>query len=695
MVSHSKFALSHALCRERVCFGCFGRADRCFQDNPVLKASISKYFKISFDEGGPFDLRNPQVPLGICSSCRLKISTASDGEHGVLANQSFSFVGDVSACETSKCVICQIVKNTKVSNLRQNGIGKGKIRKAKVKTFTTAITCTGCLSIISKGVKHHCTEATLASQIKKKLDDPSSGKAGEVVASSVLKKAPRSADGQISLKQASGRPLKVTPGKASPDPSPPKGKVSVSKVLEFQVNKDLGDGQTRDFCTFINKQFGKGTVEKDFQKKLSLAYKFFEKDFICSPTSFCTNGQTPTIFESFLVHVPSLSDFVLKILQKRGSDPQAYSIKLGVDKGQGILKFTLTLVPKGSEDDVNGYTENCFAKQGVNDIFLVAVCSGVEENHYNLRTILNMIKAFECGDVIFTGDLKVINMLCGIQAHSCMHPCYACTQHKDHLDQDSCLRTVESTLANFDNYQNSSRTAAECQAQNNVKNFPIISLLSPTQGSLPLLFLIPPPELHLMLGPFKDFFNATLEIFPEAVQWPQEIFKNQKPYHGGEFVGNDCRDLLKNVDTLERLAYKYSKLQALQFVRLFRAFRDVIKSCFGGELHQDYLDRIDEFKTSLFATGMRITPKMHIIIFHIPQWCGHFKKSLGLYSEQTLESSHKKFKKYFDRYKVAQLNPRFGEQLKSAVCSFNSKALFHQLFQQAKESGEPLEDLFD
>ena len=55
MVSHSKFALSHALCRERVCFVCFGRADRCFQDNPALKASISKYFKISFDEGGPFE----------------------------------------------------------------------------------------------------------------------------------------------------------------------------------------------------------------------------------------------------------------------------------------------------------------------------------------------------------------------------------------------------------------------------------------------------------------------------------------------------------------------------------------------------------------------------------------------------------------------------------------------------------------
>ena len=689
MVRHSKFALSHASCRERVCFVCFGRAERCFQDNPVLQASISKYFNISFDEGA-FDIKNPQVPLGICNVCRLKIRRASDGELK-LANQSFNFVGDVSTCDTSKCVICQVAKSTKVSNLKQNGIGKGKIRKAKVKP-TSSLRCDECWSILSKGVKHHCTDATLASQIFSKVSDPSKLKVGETVASSVLKVAPKSPNGTVRLKQASGRPLPVNTSAASP-PSP-KQKVSTSSLLEFQVNENFGDGQIRSIATFINQNVGKGTVEKDFQQKLSLAYKYFDDDFLCSTTTFSTNGPTPTLFESHLIHVPSLSDFVLKVLKKRGSNPQAYFIKLGVDKGQGILKFTVSLVPRASED-VNGYTENCFAKQSVNDIFLVAVCYGVEENHSNLRIILEMIKAFECGEVIFTGDLKVINMLCGIQSHSCLHPCYACTQHKDHLDKDSSLRTVESTMQNFEDYLNSSRTVADCQAQNNVKNFPTISHLAPSNSSLPLLFLIPPPELHLMLGPFKDFFKAILEIFPEAEQWPQEIFCNEKPYHGGEFVGNDIRDLLAKVDILERIVCNHAKFQAMQFVRLLRAFRDVIKQCFGADLHQNYRDSIDEFKSALFATGMRITPKMHIIIFHIPQWCDHFKKSLGAYSEQTLESSHKKFKKYFDRYKVGQLNPRFGEQLKTAVCSFNSKALFHQLFQLAKESGESVEDLFD
>ena len=67
-----------------------------------------------------------------------------------------------------------------------------------------------------------------------------------------------------------------------------------------------------------------------------------------------------------------------------------------------------------------------------------------------------------------------------------------------------------------------------------------------------------------------------------------------------------------------------------------------------------------------------------------PEWCEHFKKPLGLYSEQALESSHRKFKKFSDKYLVGKLNPKFGEKLKRAVTKFNSMAHFHILFTYSK-----------
>ena len=667
---------------------CFGKApvERCFKSKSRLQAFLSSYFNISLGEGA-FVWENPQMPIGICNNCRIKVPKASPGDVK-LAHQSFEFIGDVSPSGTScKCVICQTAKN-QLSNLSNHGYGK--IRK---NLFTTSTRCDKCWSIVKPNQQHHCTPATLASNISNKVNEPSNSKVGEQVTSQFLKEAPKSPSGTVRLSQPSGgRPLPVTLGAASP--ASPKQKVSTSDLLEFQIANNLGDAQTKNVATFLNKKIGKGTVEVDFQQKLAKANKFFDSDFVSTPTSFQTNGPNPSLYEADLVHVPSLSDFLLKVLKEGGSNPHEYDVKLGIDKGQNILKVTVSLVPRVT-DDSEGCSVNYFAKQSVNDLFIVAACSGVEENHFNLKTILEKIRASEA-QFFFMADLKVINMLCGIQSHACMHPCYACTQHKDNLGQDSCLRTVDMILQNHQAYLDSSRTAEALQAQNNVKNYPLITFSS-SQGSLPLLFLIPPPELHLMLGPFKDFFKALLAIFPEAIQWPQSIFKNQKAYHGGEFVGNDIRDLLANVDFLQNLVEQYSKFEAMPLVRVFRAFRDVIKSCFGAELQPDYLDRIAEFKSALFDASVKITPKMHIIIFHVPQWCGHFKKALGVVSEQALEASHKKFKKYFDRYKVGVTNPRFGEQLRTAVCSFNSKALFHQLIQLAKESGEKdcLQQYFD
>ena len=684
MANHSKFALSHAECRKKVCFVCFGKnnAKRYLHTNPGLQASISTKFKISFEGKGAIDLKDDRVPLGVCNSCFSKINR--DSPKLELAHSNFDFfvvhVSPSGICN-DQCMICLKAKS-KLSNLLPF---QGRIRK-KVNKPTSSLKCDRCHSRIGKGLKHHCTNSTSFSNICNIVNDPSNSKLGEAVASKVLKEAPKSADGSVSLHQYSGKPLKVNTSAAFP--ASPKPQVSLLDLIKLQIDNNFGDAQTRNVATFINGIFGRGAVEPYFQEKLSFAYNFFEDDFSVSTPTFTSTGKTPILFESTLIHVNNLGDFIMKVFEERGLNYQDYDVKLGIDKGQGILKFTVSFAPK-AEADVNGYSENCFAKQSVNDLFIVAACSGVEETPSNLRIILELIGASDA-KFFYIGDLKVINMLAGIQSHSCMHPCYACVQHKDHLgDGPSSQRTVGSTMADHDAFLRTSQKPADSQAHNNVKFHPLICLDAsdlddPSKLSVPLLFLIPPPELHLMLGPFKDFYRELLKIFPEAAKWPLHVFKTEHPWHGGEYNGNDIRDLLACVDFLQSLAEQHCNFQAIPFVELFRAFKRVIESCFGGELKEGYLDRISELRCAIQQVGISVTSKMHIILFHVPEWCEHFKKPLGLYSEQALESSHRKFKKFSDKYLVGKLNPKFGEKLKRAVTKFNSMAHFHILFTYSK-----------
>ena len=675
MVKHPKTPLCHSACRDKKCLICFSRADRSLKTNLGLQKSIEDYFKISLSSGN-FDLNEGHVPTGICDPCRLKLGRGASLE---LCHTNFLFIGEFSLGTDCECLICQQSKS------KANILKKSRKQIKKGKSLSSSERCNRCMSIIRPGRSHNCTPATLANNLCNIVNSSENvtAKVGEVVASSVIKRTSTSTDGTIKLKQAAaGRRLPVR--LAATTPSPKKQfKVSALALLKFQVENNLGDGAIRNVATFFNRVFGRGTVEPGFQQKLSQYYKFFDSHFVTTTHSFSSNGHTPTFSKKPLVHVKSLSDFVLQVLSEYNLHPHDFDIKLGIDKGQGFLKFTVTFVPKVNVGD----NEESFAfnKQGVNDIFVVASCHGVEETHYNLAIICNMIGLWDV-QFVYSGDLKVINMLAGIQTHACKHPIYACTQDNEHLGEicDAPTRTLGSLVADYYAYQSSSKKPEDAQACNNVTKWPLFTSndqhpIESSLQSIPLLHLIPPPQLHLKLGPFKNFFDALLSVFPEAVEWPQSIFKTQQAYHGGEFVGNDVSALLENCDVLQTLSEKYGNLKGPLFVRIFRAFRDVVNSCFGSSLQEDYKDKISEFRCAVLDAGIKVTPKMHIIFFHVSEWCDFFKVGLGRMSEQTLESSHNRFKKYFARFKVSPMNPRFGDQLRSAMVSFNSKAFYHQL----------------
>ena len=61
----------------------------------------------------------------------------------------------------------------------------------------------------------------------------------------------------------------------------PKPTVSVKQLIDLRntLGPSTSDNDIKNLATFFNKIIGKGTVEKNFQKKLRARYNYFKKDF--------------------------------------------------------------------------------------------------------------------------------------------------------------------------------------------------------------------------------------------------------------------------------------------------------------------------------------------------------------------------------------------------------------------------------
>lgn len=187
------------------------------------------------------------------------------------------------------------------------------------------------------------------------------------------------------------------------------------------------------------------------------------------------------------------------------------------------------------------------------------------------------------------------------------------------------------------------------------------------------LDILPPPELHLLLGAVNTVYSHMLVDFKtEAEEWAKLCYVQREALYGGssQFKGNSCRKLLKNVDKLRRISPVCSK-----YVKVFEDFNAVVKSCFGLELEENYCESIDQFKTSYLDLGKDVTPKIHAIFFHVRDFCMKHKKGLGFFSEQAMESVHFDFQTTWNDYKVCENNPEYANRLLRAVSAYNSHHL--------------------
>jgi len=179
-----------------------------------------------------------------------------------------------------------------------------------------------------------------------------------------------------------------------------------------------------------------------------------------------------------------------------------------------------------------------------------------------------------------------------------------------------------------------------------------------------------------MQGIVKHIYENMVKEWPGAEVWLKHINVKQKDYHHGAFVGNDCKKMLKNTDILQKIAEDQNAYSAQKYVNAFKCLNDVISSCFGMVLDTEYEHYIAQFKDVYIDLGISITPKVHILVEHVPDFIKKHKRSLGWYSEQAVESIHYDFLRNCwekQHYKRRLGHPDYATNLMRAVISYSSK----------------------
>lgn len=85
-------------------------------------------------------------------------------------------------------------------------------------------------------------------------------------------------------------------------------------------------------------------------------------------------------------------------------------------------------------------------------------------------------------------------------------------------------------------------------------------------------------------------------------------------------------------------------------------------------LDTQYQAKIDVFEEEFKKSKISVTPKVHALIHHVPEFIKMKKKPLGIFSEQASESVHYQYNKHAENFKPSKSTTKKNLR---AVCTFN------------------------
>ena len=149
--------------------------------------------------------------------------------------------------------------------------------------------------------------------------------------------------------------------------------------------------------------------------------------------------------------------------------------------------------------------------------------------------------------------------------------------------------------------------------------------------------------------------------------WAKKLGVTPSKHGSKQFVGNSCRKLLENIDSLTaKLPRKYKT-----YGKVLKAFNDVRRATFGFELEEDFEEKVKIFEMYFKDLQIPVFPKAHQVMHHLVEFVSRHGP-LGPFCEQSFESAHHEFSKVWKNYKREIGHREYAQKLMSAGIDFNT-----------------------
>ena len=238
--------------------------------------------------------------------------------------------------------------------------------------------------------------------------------------------------------------------------------------------------------------------------------------------------------------------------------------KIGIDKGQESLKMTGGVLNKKS--NIASTQNSLFSKDlkytGVKKIQILGIAENVSESHSNVEKLVKACNLSELDHktMTYTGDQKMGYCMSGHQGQNSTKPCMYCLVIAPLTSKDEAeLRTLGLNRQNCRDFHASTSKQKLGKNHNNIVHEPLF--IGPDDKLI--LDCFPVPALHIKLRSvnhicdhltiqskkkFKDADGNSIDMVLEFCKDNHIVKKN---YFGGQYEGNQCNAILKQVDKLE------------------------------------------------------------------------------------------------------------------------------------------------
>lgn len=662
-------ARSHTESRSVVCLLCMGKGKDHRGISDIIQSAIRQFLIDGYD---PTDER---LPTSICSPCRITLLQYQKGDfsrhialfdHSIIGAQSYQTRSQ--AMTKCACFVCEKARNSSID---------GKVKKVSGRPNEDATKplvlklCSRCLSSLHPGKQHNCSHTSRVKNITQ-LAAAGSENVDEKVVACILK----SKTGSTSLTEidlnvsGGGHALKVIVSPVQKSSS--RTLFSGADVMDMQQDLHLSGRETLKLGKHLRAAASfRNTVEPNLKKKLHENNHKLDDWFEIKFLDFVKKEKNVVIEKTprWTVVCNDVDTLIQHIIKQRNYTDDGNLIRIGIDGGRGFLKVCLSVFPLEHQHDE--VVKEKYKDSSVKRIFIIGIAPDVQENYENMLMLwasLNLQKITV--DFTIATDLKLCNILLGIMSHGALHPCCWCNVHKSELRHKGEERTLRSLKQNFWQWnEEGERRREKAKNYNNVVH---PSLIKRIDLSTKVLEVVPPPELHLFLGPVNAIYCGLAEAWDGIGEWIKACHVEREAMFGGSFTGNSCRTLLSKIDLLRSMC----PLDCLKFVDAFSCFSKVVSACYGDQLDPNFRRHIQKFQDSYATLGINVTPKVHAVFHHVGDFCELHNRGLGPWSEQSSEAVHHDFSVVWEDFKVKSCHhPDFCHRLLRAVSTYNSRHL--------------------